>query len=46
MLADEEVLRSVGLPFDMQLDDFWVSEWGVKDGDIPPWVQFVNKTID
>ena len=49
VVADLEVLSSVGVPFDLQLDDFWVAEWGiegVKYEDIPSWVQFVNKTID
>lgn len=38
---------SVGQPFDMQLNSYWVEEWGLTDGSDPPgWFNFVNKTID
>ena len=38
----------VGIPYDKQLDNFWVSEWGILDSenDPPEWIQFVNKTIE
>ena len=36
--ADQEKIISVGTPFDMQLDDFWMEEWGVESGEIPSWI--------
>ena len=31
----------------MQLDEFWVAEWGtLSGGDIPTWISFQNTTID
>ena len=31
----------------MQLDEFWVAEWGtLSGGDIPTWIRFQNTTID
>ena len=43
-------IYTVGLPFDFELDHFYVSEWGVKgyepdDEDYPQWIKFINSTI-
>ena len=37
---------TVGTPSDPDGDSFWVSKWGLKDGnDLPPaWVSFINST--
>ena len=45
----QNFLYTVGLPIDYQLDQFYVSEWGVKgyepaDEDYPHWIQFINST--
>ena len=41
---------SIGIPFDMQLDDFYVSKWGyvnnIPDEFKPTWIVFLNKTIE
>lgn len=46
----EKVVVNVGIPFDMQGDDFYVSKWGfttLPAGMIydPEWVTFNNVTI-
>ena len=42
-------IYSLGNPFDMQLDNFVVHEWGYNDNlseeEIPNWIQFKNETI-
>ena len=46
LIAGETRVVKQGTPFDMQLDEFWMEEWGVTSGDIPVWAVFVNETID
>ena len=47
VMAGETSLISVGSPYDMQLDNFWVSKWGIiGTSDVPSWIQFQNTTID
>ena len=44
---DEVQVTSVGIPYDRQLDSFFVQEWGIDgDQEIPDWIQFLNKTIE
>lgn len=48
--VNEENTYLVGIPIDMQMDDFFVSEWQVDGPDVnvnekPAWIQFVNHTI-
>ena len=41
VMAGETSLISVGSPYDMQLDNFWVSKWGIiGTSDVPSWIQF------
>ena len=37
----------VGIPFDLQLDPFYISEFGSSDATkpLPEWIKFVNETI-
>ena len=41
-------MLSVGTAYDMQLDPFWLEEWGVTGllKDEVPWISFKNKTIE
>ena len=46
----KDFLYTIGVPIDYQLDEFYVSEWGVKgysleDEDFPHWIKFINSTI-
>lgn len=41
----EEQVYSIGRPYDLQLDKFYVSEWGLVDGETPTWITFLNGTI-
>jgi len=44
-VADETHTYTVGIPYDMQLDSYYVSEWGCSDGPVPEWLQFMNETV-
>ena len=44
----EDDIYNVGTPYDMQLDEFYVSEWGIDSDlptDVPNWINFLNATI-
>jgi len=51
VLPNEPTVRTVGLPFDPQLDDYWVLEWGINGleedeaQEVLNWVSFVNVTV-
>ena len=38
----------VGKPFDVEGDNFYVTEWGVEEDnvEIPDWITFLNTTIE
>ena len=35
---------SLGTPFDLQLDKFYVDKWGLTDTPVKDWIEFNNKT--
>ena len=42
----EVQVYNIGRPYDLQLDQFYVSEWGlVDDKETPAWIKFLNETI-
>ena len=50
VIAGSNSTLLLGIPYDMQLDAFVVSEWGFSDilaeEDIPKWISFNNQTIN
>ena len=50
VFAGTESVEVIGLPYDLQLDDFHVAAWGIDSGDQkelvkPDWVSFLNGDI-
>ena len=49
MIASQSTILNLGKPYDDELDDFYVEEWGIKElaeSEIPPWITFLNETVD
>ena len=49
MIANQTTILNLGKPYDTELDDFYVEEWGLKElakSDFPPWITFLNKTVE
>ena len=40
----KEKTVTVGLPYDIEDDDFYVQGWEIKEGIVIPWIKFINET--